>query len=65
MAISGDMPRFPFTNPESCCASRRASAACVTVTRKGSMHFHHTVRPARVSRVFLESKLMDILVPKI
>src|ERR1039458_130366 len=45
-AISGDMPRFPFTNSESVLrVTPRAAAACVMVKPEGSMHSCNTTRP--------------------
>jgi len=45
-AISGDMPRFPFTSSESVFrVTPSASAACVMVNSKGSMHSCSTTVP--------------------
>src|SRR5437016_5018902 len=45
-AISGDMPRLPFTSSESVLrVTPRASAACVMVKPKGSIHSCNTTMP--------------------
>src|ERR1700686_1393617 len=45
-AISGDMPRFPFTSSESVFRETpSASAACVMVNSNGSMHSCRTTVP--------------------
>jgi hypothetical protein len=45
-AISGEMPRFPFTSSESVFRETpRASAASVIVKPKGSMHWRNTTPP--------------------
>src|SRR5208337_5638954 len=45
-AISGDMPRLPFTSSESVLrVTPRAAAASVIVKPKGSMHWRRTTPP--------------------
>src|SRR5271165_6786530 len=45
-AISGDMPRFPFTSSERVLrVTPRAAAASVMVNPKGSMHSCNTTKP--------------------
>jgi hypothetical protein len=45
-AISGEIPRFPFTNSDKVVrVTPRAAAACVMVKPRGSMHWRSTKPP--------------------